>query len=792
MPLPYARMSFRLRRLTLGRPPSELYVIARRLTRDKYNDEYTRLRRRALAPRPELDEEILDQAEELERWDAETSRALTECTVFSDYVFGHETLRESDRVFAVGRIAIHGLAVAREFRLADLRADATDIALDWTFETDIEAEQRLDMQVALWVDRGDAGPMRLGLIKVLLPPAARSPEGRADLDPASNDARTMRIEGTAEKRIIAPPRSPRTARSTEPTKGNLNVVAQRPIVFVDIVRIEGLFRPIAPAWQAEHYVQSRSYDGYTSADQSGRIFTSRNPDGDWTPYAQYIVLHTRVTVPGLGTSLGTVRERLPRLTWRAVEDRDEPLVFSPFVHRDSRAMFDGALRGFADRDGLHRFQWQRSGEDTRVNGLTVNTDLAWAEQSGDAVGTARVRLYCPHVAGDRFRVQAGFAPSDAYQLFGAETGAMTMWKRIYVDHRAMPTARALPVEKVPDCFDPACIELVFVRGQACQRRNRMVDSEDVALVEPEIVRYMDQQLGEMRAGRFQLVAALDSCRRAEPQEGDTERIDGGRLVDGTHRVTIEGNDNAGTFSLVRFDAPTTSGDLRARRFKQISLNLGNGLFYSAEVIATQFVEGRTRFWIEGHDLARTFVACDGSVAASSIGTRRYFPGRYSPAPLVPSGDHEDLTAIAPQAGGYPIADRNNVSAFLIGGGGGTTIPDGISPTRRAADRAWFAGRTVVFTRDPSYDESEIAQVVLIAHELTHAFGMPHKCGRHDLSAPRIALCNMNYAGTWLLVGDVLTAGRDHDRHDAQHCAHHIRALRDVRLEVNRALGWGGG
>jgi hypothetical protein len=792
MPLPYARVRLRLRRLQLSRPPSALYEVARQLTRDKYNTEYTQLRERALAKRPQLDEEVPEQAEALERWEAETARALAECRVLNDYVFGHHVLRHSDQIFAVARIAIHGLAVAREFRLAGIPANTTDIALDWSFETDVEADQQLDVQVALWTDRGDAGPMRLGLIKALLPPAAQAPEGHSELVPTANPAGTMRITCVAEKRVIAPPRPPRAARSTQETTGNLNVVAPRPIVFVELARIAGLFRPIAPAWQGPQYVQSLAYDGYTSADQDGRIFTSRDPAGDWTPYTQHIEQHARVIVPGLGASLGAVRDRLPRLTWRAVEDRDEPLVFSPFVHRDGHAMFDGALRGFADRAGQHRFQWQRAGEDNQVNGLTVDTDLAWAEQSGDAVGTARVRLYCPHVAGDRFRVQAGFAPSDAYQLFAAETGAMTMWKRIYVDYREMPTARALPIEKVPDCFDPACVELVFVRGQACEGRDRMVDSEDVALVEPELVRYMDQAFGVMRAGRFQLLAALDSCRRAEPQEGDVLRVDGGRLVDGTRRVTIEGNDNAGAFSLVRFEAPETSGDLRQRLFKRISLNLGNGLFYAADVIATEFVANRSRFWLEGHDLAHSFAACDGSVAASSIGTRRYFPGRSSAAPLIASGAHDDLSAIAPQAGGYPIANRDDVAAYLFGGAGGTTIPDGISPTRTVAARAWFAGRTVLFTRDPGYDESEVAQVVLIAHELTHAFGMPHKCGRHDLSTPRIALCNMNYPGTWLLVGDALTAGQDHERHDAQHCAHHVRALRDVRLEANRALGWGDG
>src|SRR5258705_12547702 len=98
---------------------------------------------------------------------------------------------------------------------------------------------------------------------------------------------------------------------------------------------------------------------------------------------------------------------------------------------------------------------------------------------------------------------------------------------------------------------------------------------------------------------------------------------------------------------------------------------------------------------------------------------------------------------------------------------------------------------MLFTRDPGYADTEISQVVVIAHELTHAFGMPHKCGRYDVSTPRIAVCNMNYPGTRMLVGDALVEGHDYDRHDAQHCVRHVRALRAVRLESNLALGWRG-
>jgi hypothetical protein len=49
---------------------------------------------------------------------------------------------------------------------------------------------------------------------------------------------------------------------------------------------------------------------------------------------------------------------------------------------------------------------------------------------------------------------------------------------------------------------------------------------------------------------------------------------------------------------------------------------------------------------------------------------------------------------------------------------------------------------------------------------------------------------MNYDGTRMLVDDALSAGHDYDRHDAQHCAQHVHALRAVRLETNRGLDWG--
>ena len=79
-------------------------------------------------------------------------------------------------------------------------------------------------------------------------------------------------------------------------------------------------------------------------------------------------------------------------------------------------------------------------------------------------GVSKVRFHATNVGGDNFKIKAV-----VWQLLrmidkGAdETGLMTMWKRIDVEYRKMPSALDIPVEKVPPFFAPAFVQMDFTK-----------------------------------------------------------------------------------------------------------------------------------------------------------------------------------------------------------------------------------------------------------------------------------------------------------------------------------------
>jgi hypothetical protein len=79
--------------------------------------------------------------------------------------------------------------------------------------------------------------------------------------------------------------------------------------------------------------------------------------------------------------------------------------------------------------------------------------------------------------------------------------------------------------------------------------------------------------------------------------------------------------------------------------------------------------------------------------------------------------------------------------------------------------------------------------MVIVHELTHAFGMPHKCGYFDFRTPRRTTCCMNYQPNWM-VDDArnLIPGTDR-KVNIDLCGRHIKEVRRVRLQDNPGLNW---
>jgi len=100
----------------------------------------------------------------------------------------------------------------------------------------------------------------------------------------------------------------------------------------------------------------------------------------------------------------------------------------------------------------------------------------------------------------------------------------------------------------------------------------------------------------------------------------------------------------------------------------------------------------------------------------------------------------------------------------------------------------LAGKTIVFTGWVSASNS----LGTLVHELTHAFGLAHKCGNWDFKTTTPSTsCTMNY-GTWFILDDGTPRAPAPwtDKRTAPNlCAPHIKAIRESNLEDLPGLGW---
>lgn len=197
-----------------------------------------------------------------------------------------------------------------------------------------------------------------------------------------------------------------------------------------------------------------------------------------------------------------------------------------------------------------------------------------------------------------------------------------------------------------------------------------------------------------------------------------------------------------------------------------------------------------RYFILPHVMMPEFTAGDGSVKHAEEVQYHYSP-RYRQK-YVGGRVVEHVT------GGYGAPKR--VRARVVTSG---WTPSGMSPAREKGQKEFFAGRTMLFTHQPTYVGSTSATsnqltpapgfsafaLRVCIHELVHAFGMPHRCGYFDCRSPRSQTCSMNYPEHWMVDADrhLLpgTAGKQHN----DTCARHLKEIRRVHLEDNPGLGW---
>jgi len=86
-------------------------------------------------------------------------------------------------------------------------------------------------------------------------------------------------------------------------------------------------------------------------------------------------------------------------------------------------------------------------------------------------------------------------------------------------------------------------------------------------------------------------------------------------------------------------------------------------------------------------------------------------------------------------------------------------------------------------------DPELLQQSVVVHELVHAFGMPHRCGYFDFTTPRRPTCCMNYSDTWMADAQHNLIPGTEDKCSPNMCGLHLKEVRRVRLQMNKALAW---
>ena len=551
-------------------------------------------------------------------------------------------------------------------------------------------------------------------------------------------------------------------------------------VTLHITEIAGLYRPGHDDGAGK---RSGYQEGYKSEDDEGRVFINHIPRTDpaidwqdtWRRDTQYVELQVElrpdtVTLPD---------DVYVVWTW---EDPDDPSNES--MREDAGQYVDpadvdiGGYQGPTENDNRGQCDYPRPGSGTepafeQIDAYTLRTVAETPTCETLVVDRlSRVRFHGTNVGGDNFRVQVSLKDHALVTAQGGdETGIMTMWKRIDVEYRKMASANALPVDDVPPYFEPARVQIDFTDALPAEEQEYLSEREaQRGRACSQLVRApQDGGLFEhaSQPGWFLLVAALGSSRENHTVTRNTlfDSRTGGR---GYIVATDEGG-------VERWEAVVVPADIADDAhyvlFKETGdRKVGMGIWSKERHVPQR---GYTTLHLMGIDYQSDFEPGDGRIGEPGQGgayhrSTEYYPGHK----LVRPANHWVAGGMRFPASGSSQRIEVDVEVWAI-----AEPTAGVSPH----NRGFFAGRTIIFTkveqdriaareaeRDTARNAGDVARAAeldaelaeirnnlpakyqtSIVHELTHAFGFPHKCGYYTFENPAAKSCAMNYYNTWL-------------------------------------------
>jgi hypothetical protein len=478
-----------------------------------------------------------------------------------------------------------------------------------------------------------------------------------------------------------------------------------------ITEVRGLYKPghNDPADVSAGTAKRSGYlVGYKSDDDLGRIFINQIPRADASVDWEAIKKKNKQFIELVAT-IDVAEGTIPpdaKVVWEW-SDPDDP---SDIDMRDDAAEdvdpgdFDKGKRiGNTADDNVGHCDHPKSGaakEPTfeQIGPYKLALDAAGTRRCFTLIsgGKSEVRLHCTDAGGDNYRIQATVQPATGLVVTaGDKTGTMTMWKRIDVEHRRMKDAEPIPAKEIAPFFEKQFVQMDVADEQPTKSNAPYVSPTDDG---SDYTSFVDKEFKKKKKpGWFFVCSAREASApagkaRKSLYEGPATLIEESRPL---HAPT--GCENLS--SPPKFESVVVPVVLTEAPFAVAFFEGGKQIVWFADKLETDTPKkGQSKIHLDGIDFQSDFEPADGSIKKAYERRGFYFPRfRYR----WPEKVWEKK--------GYGFPDE--VLVNVVSHGASST--GGISPSvtdGKGCD--FFAGRTVIFTRHPSYTKPAGADAVV--------------------------------------------------------------------------------
>ena len=487
-------------------------------------------------------------------------------------------------------------------------------------------------------------------------------------------------------------------------------VATNAKVALRLTEVRGLYKPgfSDPADVKKKTEKLSGYSkAYKSEDDLGRIFVNQIPRVDasvsWDDVKkknqQYIELSATIDVKE-----GTLPPDAQVVwTW---EDPDDP---SDTDMRDDAAAFidpndfeNGkrvAKKG-DDNNGDCDFPTEGASKEPafeQIGPYALTPGEAGSKTCFTLIsgGKSEVRFHCTDAGGDNFRIKATVKAAPGLMVTaGDQTGTMTMWKRIDVEHRRMKDAESIPAKEIAPFFEKQFVQMDVGEEELTTNNDPYIKPRQ------EVPQFVEKEFkNKGKPGWFFICVAQELEKPAgrvqrSLYEGPAKLITNPPLP----LVVPKGRNYFPASYLPQGESVVIDAVLKERPFVVTFSEGGKTLAFFAGKMQPDSPKGKTTIALKPIDFQSDFEPADGSQYEAYAKRVFYFPRfRYR----WPEKVWEKK--------GYGFPDAVYVNVVSFGASPTAGISPGVIGPPPASDE-YFAGRVVIFCRHPSYTKPPSARI----------------------------------------------------------------------------------